>query len=363
MPRLPLLLAAAAFLAPPLLAGPQDPGAPVECSLKFFDPEATNFAPAPSAAVCAALESYVGPYKKLLKAADFAEDSIPLWGRIRSDDNAAFYTSAKVVMVNTGTISLHPKPDAAMLFVLAHELGHAVQERGGELAWRYASGLSEEEGKRRSRVTEGQADAIATDLLTRAGLGGARMTMKGVEDFFSCADIQNLELKGVSHPAPKDRFLQQLKQGSLAKSPHAPLDDSGLAAAFDQARKRADLADSAPKAGPRVYRPPLGLDDFDAYGRPKTQGLRTAGVPAASVAPPVPKDAPFWTKMRAAAGAAWTKAVDSAWFNNPTVETVALKSCGIAKQADFNEAVAVGSVAWMSDAASDLTKRLKRVLE
>lgn len=362
MPRLPLLLAAA-VVASPAAALPLEPGAPVECSLKFFDPEATNFAPAPTAAVCAGLESYVGPFKKLLKAADFAEDSIPLWGRIRADDNAAFYSSAKVVMINTGTISLHPKPDAAMLFVLAHELGHAVQERGGELAWRYAPGLDEEEGKRRSRVTEGQADAIATDLLTKAGLGGARGTMKGVEDFFSCANIQNLELKGSSHPAPKDRFLQQLKQGTLAKSPHGTLDDAGLAAAFDQARKRADAVDAGPKVGPRVYRPPLGLDDFDAYGRPKTQGLRTAGVPAARLTAVVPKDEPFWTKMTASIDAAWTKAVDSAWFNNPSVEKVALKSCGIAKQADFNEAVAVGSVAWASATAAEMTKRLKRVLE
>lgn len=357
----PLLLAAAAFLASPLLAGPQDPGVPVECSHRFFDPVATNFVPAPTPQLCASLESYAVSYRKLLRAADFAEDSISLWGRINPDDNAAFYPSVKVVMVNTGTMTRHPKPNEAMLFVLAHELGHAVQERGGELAWRFATGLGEEETKRRSRVTEGQADAIATDLLAKAGLGGARATMKGVEDFFTCATIQNEGLKGTSHPAPKDRFLQQLKQGTLARAPHGTMDDAALAAAFDQAQKRAGAVDTEPKVGPRVYRPPLGLEDFDAYGRPKTQGLRTSGVPAAQ--PAVPKDAPFWTKWRASLDAAWTKAVDSAWFNNPSVEAVALKSCGIPKDVDFNEAVAVGSLAWVSSTAAEMTQRLKRAVE
>lgn len=350
-------------MASPLLAVPQDPSAPVECSLKFFDPLKTDFVPAPSPQLCASLESYSDPYRKLLKAADFADDSISLWGRISPDANAAFYPSVKVVMINTGTMTRHPKPNEAMLFVLAHELGHAVQERGGELAWRFAKGLPETEGQRRSRVTEGQADSIATELLAKAGLGGARATMKGVEDFFTCETIQNEALKGTSHPAPKDRFLQQLKQGSLTRAPHGTIDDAALAAAFDQARKRTDAVDPAPKVGPRVYRPTLGLEDFDAYGRPKTQGLRTAGVPPARLTAEVPKDAPFWTKMRASLDAAWTKAVDSAWFNNPNVERVALRSCGIAKQPDFNEAVAVGSLDWVSETAAEMTKRLKRAID
>lgn len=355
----PALLAAilAGALGPAFAASPPDSSCPVP----FFHPAKTDFVPPPSPEACASAQSYLAPFKSLLRAADFAEGAISLWGRVDPTENAAFFRAVDVVMVNTGTMAKHPKPNSAMLFVLAHEIGHAVQKRNGELAWKDKG--EDEEFLRRSRIVEGQADHIARELLTRAGLGGARATMQGVEQFFSCERIQDGAEAATSHPAAKDRFLQQLKTGSLARKPQGPLDELSLAEAFDRAGRRSgDAAAPAagPARGPQVYRPSLGVDDFDAYGRPKNEGLRTRAVPSAAARAHEPSAAPgFWENMRRSAGAAWDAVQDRLWFDHPIVETAALKSCGLAKDADFNQAVAVGSWAWARETAAEWTNRLR----
>ncbi|MBI5597235.1 MAG: hypothetical protein HY928_14170 [Elusimicrobia bacterium] len=342
---------------------------PAQCPLPFYDFASNGFVPAPSPELCRALQGYAPPMKAILKAADFPEDAIGLWGNTEAGENAGYYHSVKLVMINLGTLKKHPKADAATLFVLAHEIGHAVQHRGGELAWKNSIlDKGSKEYLRRNRIIEGQADLIATELLSKAGLGGARTSMNGVEDFFTCSAIQDERAVAVTHPTPKDRFLDQLKQRTLAGPTAArlagakQLDEAGLAAMFDAAGNRG-AQPALPQGGPRVYKPSLGTDDFDAYGRPKTQGLRTLAVPATAARPAAqaPAGPDGWTKMAVSAQAAWDLAVDAAWFNNPAVESLALKSCGLPKKTDFNEAVAVGGASWLSETAADLTKRLRRL--
>jgi hypothetical protein len=360
----PLLLVLAALAAAvPRAFAVTSSEALAACTPPFFDEKTTSFVLPPSDAMCESLKSYLEPYSRLTKAADFTVPDVPLWGRVDPAENAFYYNSVKVVMINTGTMAKHPRPTEGMLFALAHEIGHAVQERGGELAWGYQPGLAGKESDRRSRVIEGQADHIAAELLAKAGLGGTRAAAEGVQQFFTCARIQDEGAKARTHPTSKDRFLAPLKQASLMAPPPA-LDEAGLAAAFDLARRRGDgTASVTVEGGPRVYKPSLGLEDFDAYGRPKTEGLRTKEVPLDARSAPARADAStFWDRMAVSAEAATAEALDWAWFNNSAVESVALKACGVAEPADFNEAVQFGSAAWMRDTAGAMTARLKGML-
>ncbi|TBR24524.1 hypothetical protein EPO15_03885 [bacterium] len=355
------------------------------CPFLFYHPARERYTDAPSPEVCDSMRSYVPAFNKLLAAADFSEADIQLYGSIDPDDNAFYYLRA--VYLNTGTIAAHPTSDAAMLYTLAHELGHAVQDRGGELAWKKDAPYGSEEWKTRSRKVEGQADHIAADLLEKAGLGGVKTALKGVEEGYSCPSIAAGGRGVGTHPSNGDRFLLQLKKATLTGAGAAAVKDA--AAAFDGAGRRAPSSVPAPVPADRpsgaVFRPRLGLDDFDAYGRPKNQGLRTAAVPTpgpsaagtlASVLTAAPfgalpalrpakpaKSPGFWGGLADAVSSAQEAAVnavlDFLWFDNPVVEALAVKSCGIPKEAGFNEAVRAGMLPWAASKAAEAAAAAK----
>lgn len=361
------------------------------CPFLFYDPARGLYTEAPSAEVCGSMRSYLPAFRRLLGAAGFAESDIHLYGQSDPEDNAFYYLRA--VYLNTGAIAAHPTPDAAMLYTLAHEIGHAVQDRGGELAWANEVRRETAEGRERSRKIEGQADHIAADLLEKAGLGGAKTALRGVEETYSCPSIAAGPRGLGTHPTNKDRFLLQLKKATLS-GPGVPTDlhaaaPQGGAADFDGTGRTASpfKTEPVPAARPSeaAFRPSLGLDGFDAFGRPKNEGLRTAAVPkpgaprpgtaASGAAPAPPPEAPtrgsaappkkpgFWGGMADAAASAGEAAVnavvDLLWFDNPLVEAVAVKSCGVPKEAGFNEAVKAGWLPWLASQAAEAAETAK----
>lgn len=318
---------------------------------------------APSQEACASMAAYLPLFKTLLRAAAFEETEIMLVGRVNPADNASYYYDSKTVALNTGKIAKYPTPGPELLFTLAHEIGHAVQDRGGEEAWARSVPRGGEEELKRSRVIESHADAIAADLLERTGLADRKAIVEAQEIRFSCPAIQGGPTPPGTHPAVKDRFLHQLRRATLtgpaaqAAASAGPLDEQGLAGVFDRARRRLAAPFQAPVLARDGYRPPMTVDDFDTWGRPKTQGLRTAGVPR----PPTPAKvgaAPpgFLAKLANAAAAAKDAAfeavADAVWFDNPVIEDIAVKSCGIPKGAGFNEAVKAGALPWMAAKAA-----------
>lgn len=361
----------------------------VPCEIAFIgNPDGTFDAPSKEA--CASMVSYRPSFNALLKAASFEEGELSLRGRFDPQDNAYFFYNDKVVAVNTGKIAKYPKPEPALVFVLAHEVGHAVQGRGGEAAWRFAAGNDTIEGHKRSRALEAQADVIAADLLEKAGLADAKAIAAAQETQYGCPTLQGDAAPVTTHPASRDRFLLQLKRATLSGSAAStiagagPLDESGLSAVFDRAARR--LAAPSVPAGAQAdgYRPPVSVDGFDAWGRPKTQGLRTAGVPqptsaaqavarlaasaltggAVSALPAVKaKGDGFLARMANAAVEAKEAAVGAVmgavWFSNPAVEALALKSCGLPKEGGFNDAVKVGTLAWLDSTAASAANNLK----
>lgn len=354
------------------------------CPFLFYDPARGLYTEAPSSEVCGSMRSYLPAFRRLLGAAGFAESDIRLYGQTDPEDNAFYYLRA--VYLNTGAIAAHPTPDAAMLYTLAHEIGHAVQDRGGELAWANEVRRETPEGQERSRKIEGQADHIAADLLEKAGLGGAKTAVRGVEETYSCPSIAAGPRGLGTHPTNKDRFLLQLKKATLS-GPGVSTDlraaaSPGGEAAFDGAGRTASVSEAQPVPADRpsepAFRPSLGLDGFDAFGRPKNEGLRTAAVPkpgparpgtaAPGAAPAVRTAAPaekpgFWGGMAEAAAAAREAAVDAVvdllWFDNPLVEAVAVKSCGVPKEAGFNEAVKAGWLPWLASKAAEAAEAAK----
>lgn len=346
------------------------------CPLDFYEPGLERRVPAPDSESCASLLSFLPAYKALMKAADFSEGDIPLVGVVDKSVNAHYYHSYRKISVNTETMRRHPGPDDAILFVLAHEVGHAVQGRGGELGWeKSAWNGPTEEWMARSRIIEAQADQVAADLLRRTGLGGRKTALSGVEGFFKCDSITAEGQSPSTHPASEDRFLNQLKGATLSGEAMSALGGLGAAGAgaqagaFDGSRPAAgDEAVLRDAVAAPPYRPALGLDAFDAWGRLKTEGLRTRPVPEVRPAPLAPASAGehaqslqkgLWADLRSSLDAALGTLADIYWFNNPLVEKAALRSCGLPKEADFNDAVKVGAMAWAASTAADMTNTLR----
>lgn len=362
----------------------------VPCKIAFIG-NVDGTLDAPSREACESILSYHPPFRALLKAAAFGESDIALLGRVNPRDNASYFYDSKAVAIYTGKIAKYPTPEAALLFTLAHEIGHAVQDRGGEEAWAQGAPKGDlEEEMRRSRVIEAHADAIAADLLEKAGLADTKAIVAAQEKRFSCPTLQGESAPASTHPAPRDRFLHQLKRATLSGpavsslSGAGPLDGSGLTSVFDRASRRLASAFTPPEVVAHGYRPPMTVDDFDAWGRPKTQGLRTAGVPqppspallaaqlassalVGGVAPalPTPKRGGGGMLSRVADAvveakeAAVNAVMGAVWFDNPAVEALALKSCGLPKEGGFNEAVKIGTLSWLDGQAASAANGLK----
>ena len=189
---------------------------------------------------CAAILSYVPPLNALKEAAGIPAASWRI-GLQRFSQYENMYLSApqaNLVIVTVPFLTRFPSPSPAVLFSMAHELGHAVQARRVS-DWDPAA--PEQEQDRISRHFEAHADAVAIDLLARAGYPPS-LAAKGLEELLSCDAIRN------DRPGP-------------ASSPHP----SARVRWLNVHRLLADRGTPAAAAGP--YKPAVQPSDFDDEGR------------------------------------------------------------------------------------------------
>lgn len=203
-----------------------------------FPPPLSNDAPA-----CASLLSYVPHLSALERGAGFP----PGRWRVavqRYDllDNVYLAERAGLVVVTTGFLARHPAPTPAVIFTLAHELAHAVQEREAPL--RADPGAPQEAQDRASRRREAQADSIALELLPRAGYDPA-LAVHGLEELLTCAAVSDERPSASPHPAPRVRWLNLTRIGPHPSSSQAALSPSLGTADFDDSGR---LVASAPDA-------------------------------------------------------------------------------------------------------------------
>jgi predicted Zn-dependent protease len=220
------LLSAAAFLGAPLARAAQPCPVPDVDGGRGWPPPLSADAPE-----CAAMLSYLPHFRALESAAGFPNG---YWRPVLQRDaldNAYLLERARLMVVTTGFLARHPAADAAVLFTLAHELGHGVQEL------RTPRPTDPGEQDRVSRRREAHADSIALELLPRAGYDAAT-AVRGVESLFTCAAVaEDGTPAALPHPSPRTRWINLLRLGPRAPSPRAE------------------------------YSPALRLEDFDDSGR------------------------------------------------------------------------------------------------
>lgn len=160
---------------------------------------------------CDNLRAVLSLAEKLAGAAGFAPGELPLRLRPSPVANAGYLVKDSgesiAVVLNLGFINDHKPESAAMHFVLAHEIGHAVQDRESFLndaAYNY-------------RQLESHADLLAAQILIKAGFN-TKMGIKGKEEKFSCGRIQNEAAPTRTHPSPQDRWINDLLYNSAVSA-------------------------------------------------------------------------------------------------------------------------------------------------
>ncbi len=149
-------------------------------------------------------------------------------------------------------------PPAA--FIMAHELGHALQHTDG--TWRAAIASKDAlaaEGRYNEafalhRNVEAQADTLAVELMLKAGFSRVDV-LKGAEEFMTCENIRAVisdeyEFQP-SHPPKHVRYTNVLLHGAILQT---------------AGRFRRDTAAGQLRA---LHRPTASLDNFDNLGRLK----------------------------------------------------------------------------------------------
>lgn len=243
---------------------------------------------------CRAALELLPDFEKLRAAAGFEPDKLALWIDSSVQVNAS-YTPEKILLT-TAFLKDASRGRDARVMAIAHEIGHAVQDRQGLIAWRnepafafarrvaderprpelIGSGSEEEkEFLVRSRRLEAQADTNGQELMVRAGYQITSFT-EGTADYFGC---QNPMMSSESsHPAGAQRFVNSVVTGGAIANERAR-------AAL---RRQADEFGTASAADVSVpvqpYVPRTNIDDFNDQGQLLPGRLATArrGVPSPS---------------------------------------------------------------------------------
>lgn len=339
------LVSAAAALpcAVPLKAAPGRPAQPFESS-----------SPA-----CLAVKTLTRDFARIRVTAGFTADQLELSVKPDTSTVNAFYVPGGVQM----TLAFVNKTDIThegRLMVIAHEIGHAVQDREGTIAWKNEP-VVEFNGTRergipwlkspehlvyleRSRKVEAHADAIGQELLQRAGYS-TDLFGKGSASFFGCRTLADFERSPRTHPVDAQRYLNTaMTNGALAA---------------ERARKAASgRFASSPMPAPFV--PAAKITDYAADGGVRP-GRRAAAVLA--VPPPPPDAGPLRRGVNAAAAkfvreniaVPFGRAVDGLSERNHVAASV-LKACGTEEASGFDEDF--GVLGWTSRLAADAVLRL-----
>lgn len=249
------------------------------CPIPLLDPQ--SFARTDIAADdpdCAAVQQLLPLLAPLREKAGFGEADVPLVVLKDSQANAFFRCeNPSFLGVTRGFLHSGQTVDSKR-YVLAHELGHAIQCRGPER--REYAALAEKTRKEKlarhgreffevidawaafMRRYEGQADGIAQQLLISAGYP-AETARLGAEGYFACS--KSLDAS-VDHPAPAQRLINaSFGQELLAK--HVRVAEAAGSVAFDGGVLRRGGADGpVDSPAPPAFTPAVKLSDYDDKG-------------------------------------------------------------------------------------------------
>lgn len=312
---------------------------------------------------CAAARAMLPDYARLRAAAGIPAEKIQLVVLKEESINAAFHHEGPwKLAVNAGL--LHARKDrASTLFVIAHELGHAVQQSGPEgvafarmLADLRAdksddAGAAIRKALGFKRRYEAQADVIAEQMLVAAGFSDAAGRV-GIERFFGC----NASELSVDHPGDAQRFRNAaLSQEYVARIAKAKAAVRGVS--FD-----ARTDPGAVRAGGGTLKPAAKLSDFTDRG-----DLKIGRFVASDLRLPVPPPSSGrFTRTVNATMQGWVDrwlgrplaaAVDATTEGTPMKQKV-LKMCGT-PQAQVMSAD-TGVYPWIKRIARDRAERVAR---
>ncbi|UPT74104.1 MAG: hypothetical protein M0D55_20175 [Elusimicrobiota bacterium] len=243
--------------------------------------------------VCVAALALLTDVDKIRRAAGFDERSLVFLIHLE-DTNNAYYQSGKLG-INSGYLTSElGRP--ARLSSIAHEAGHAVQDKMGKFAWanapktahesRAGAGPFEEspaaaEYYARWRRLEAQADLIGQELLVRAGYDG-RLFLAGKENFLGCGTDEGFgSARNDTHPANAQRYVNAAIAGEVAARNRARGEAEGLAGRLGTQSSSPGPMSGAPAPPPQAYAPSVSVEELNADGRlkPGRQIARALRVP------------------------------------------------------------------------------------
>ncbi|MDD5301937.1 MAG: M48 family metalloprotease [Elusimicrobia bacterium] len=230
-------------------------------------------------------------FSKLRAAAGIEAGSLDFQVDYDGGEVNAYYTQG-FIRVTRAYLRADLKREAR-LATLAHEIGHAVQERDGLLSWMnepinlyfkkrhgglykdrsYESSEEYKEYQLRSRKREAHADAIGQELLARAGYAPDTFTL-GRSSRFGCQSVDEIDEHDPTHPADAQRYVNAAMTASAVSSAKAASAAQSIAGYLGGTRPSAD-----------AFTPGTSIRDYDDLGRLKPGRLAASKL---SVPPPPP---------------------------------------------------------------------------
>lgn len=368
----PLLAAVLSFSAPLTAAA-----GPCVVPTRSDDPATAWYSFDDSTVECRVAASHLADVAKLRAAAGFDESTLKYY-IVQEDSVNAYYQKGAIHM-----LSGYLKSDftrEARLATLAHEIGHAVQDKQGKFDWaeepfqaflkrvagqdprpKFEGTPEWKEGQARSRRMEAQADLIGQELLVRAGYDADTFT-RGRANRWGCLGLSDLYLRGEdTHPRSAQRWVNAAIGRGTVVGRNGNEAAQKLAAEISAGSTLPEF--EQPPAGayaPRPYTPSVSLEDFNEVGRLKPGRQLAARL---SLAPPPPDAGFVRTHATYIAGsvvdfyvAAPLRGAVDRIAEGRSVAVQTLKACGTPQAERFEEDW--GTAGWIGRVARDWAANL-----
>lgn len=331
-----------------------------------------------STPTCRSATALLPDFARLRETAGFGPDDLRFAVDAGERKANASYLE-KVVTISVPFLKDETMGLNARLMAIAHEIGHAVQDRDKLIDWRneprtafvqrarnlnpvpaFEGSPEEAEFMARSRRLEAHADAIGQELLLAAGYT-ADVFARGEAEFFGCHGVETLEGDGRTHPVDAQRYINSNLTGGALANERAR---AALKNQTDFAGRPAPGDAVAAAATLKPFKPNASLHDYDDDGR-VLPGRRIAQILQVPLPPP---DA---GPIRRHATLIAYSTVDY-WLVKPLREAVnrlstqdgvatqVLASCGNPETLTAAEEFSVGG--WTRRIAADAASRMTRWL-